>query len=619
MAQFNKNTQDFLNQERSLFEVPMIANKNGEVVTFDNPFPVSLGSSTITINGDITIPATISVASSEANPVHTHITEVGITSILTTPYLPVGVGTVNLNLSYLPVGISTLLNTVSIGNTVSISNTSFYITNPVTTVTVGGTVSIANTVSISNTSFYITNPVTSVAVSGIGSTVTVQGTVGIGTTGQVSLNLNSAPVSSSNPLPVTGTVSISTSSAAASVTFPPIATDAFGRLRTSTPLTLFDSSHRYRDNNLWSGLVVGTGSTVGFVTAQGLVNIGIGTTAGCSVIRETTKVFSYQPGKSLEILTTFVMNPAKANLRQRVGYFGADNGMYLELDGDTLYFAERSLSTGTTTKISQHNWNIDTMLGAGHLNPSGVTLDISKAQILWMDIEWLGVGTVRLGFVVDGKFIHCHSFHHANLITSTYITTASLPLRYEIANTGITTSSSTLKQVCSSVISEGGYELRGLQQAVGTPVQTPVDLTTAGTYYTVVSIRLKATPNRLDAIIIMTALSILGITNNATYNWQVRASGTSSGATWTDAGVDSAVEYKIGGGTYTGGRILASGYTYGSNQGSSSVDILKEALFKFQLERDALTGTPYELSIVCASDANGADIHASMDWEEISR
>ena len=234
MAQFNKNTQDFLNQERSLFEVPMIANKNGEVVTFDNPFPVSLGSSTITINGDITIPATISVASSEANPVHTHITEVGITSILTTPYLPVGVGTVNLNLSYLPVGISTLLNTVSIGNTVSISNTSFY----------------------------ITNPVTSVAVSGIGSTVTVQGTVGIGTTGQVSLNLNSAPVSSSNPLPVTGTVSISTSSAAASVAFPPIATDAFGRLRTSTPLTLFDSSHRYRDNNLWNGLVVGTGSTV---------------------------------------------------------------------------------------------------------------------------------------------------------------------------------------------------------------------------------------------------------------------------------------------------------------------------------------------------------------------
>ncbi len=643
MAQWNKNTQDFLNQERTLFEVPMIATKDGSPVSFENPFPVSLGSSNITINGDVSIGATVNVASSPENPVHNHITEVGISSILTVPYLPVGVGTVNLNLTYLPVGISSLLNTVAISNTsfyisgfgssvsisntsfyvtgiggsVSIANTSFYILNPVTSVTVGGTVSIANTVSISNTAFYVTNPVTTVAVSGIGSTVTVQGTVGIGTTGQVSLNLNSAPVSSSNPLPVTGTVSISTSSAAASVTFPPIATDAFGRLRTSTPLTLFDSYHRYKDNNLWNGLVVGTGSTVGFVTTQGLVNISIGTTAGCSVIRETTKVFSYQPGKSLQVLNTFIMNPAKANLRQRVGYFGADNGMYLELDGSTLYFVERSLSTGITTQISQHNWNIDTMLGAGHLNPSGVTLDISKAQILWMDIEWLGLGTVRLGFVVDGKFIHCHSFHHANLITSTYITTASLPLRYEIANTGITTSASTLKQVCSTVISEGGYELRGLQQAIGTPITAPRTLTTAGTFYPIVSLRLKTTA--FDAIIIMTALSLMGIGNGVNYNWQVRASGTTTGGSWVSAGADSGVEYNLTGTSYAGGRILASGFLNSSNQGSPSIDILKEALFKFQLERNSLTSTPFELTLLATAATNGEQIFASMDWEEISR
>jgi hypothetical protein len=405
------------------------------------------------------------------------------------------------------------------------------------------------------------------------------------------------------------------------VTFPPIATDAFGRLRTSSPLTLFDSSHRYRDNNLWSSLVIGAGSTVGFSTAQGLVNLTVGVGSTASVIRETTKVFSYQPGKSLQTLNTFVLNPAKTNLRQRVGYYGADNGMYLELDGSNLYFVERTYVPGvvTETRVAQADWNIDTMLGTGYLNPSGVTLDITKAQIMWMDIEWLGLGTVRLGFVVDGKFIHCHSFHHANRINTTYITTASLPLRYEIANTGITTSTSTMKQVCSSVISEGGYELRGLQQAVGTAIQTPVDLTTAGTYYTVLSIRLKATPNRLDAIIILTALSILGVTNNANYNWQVRASGTSNGGTWNDAGLDSAVEYKIDGGTYTGGRVLASGFLNGSNQGSTPVDILKEALFKFQLERDALNGTPYELSLVASSNVAGADIHGSMDWEEISR
>jgi hypothetical protein len=430
-------------------------------------------------------------------------------------------------------------------------------------------------------------------------------------------NKNGEVVTLDNPFPVTGTVGISTLSTV-SVTLPTTSTDAFGRQRTSSPITLFDSSHRYRDNNLWSGLIVGSGSTVGFSTAEGLINMTVGVGSTASIIRETTKVFSYQPGKSLLVMNTVVMNPKKTNLRQRAGYYGADNGIYFEVDGSTVNFVERSIVSGITseTRIPQSSWLYDKLDGTG---TSGITLDISKAQIFWMDIEWLGVGDVRVGFIIDGKFILCHTFHHANLISSTYITTASLPLRYEIANTGITTSASTLKQVCSTVISEGGYELRGLQQAIGTPVQTPVDLTTAGTYYTVASIRLKTTPNRLDAIVILTALSILGITNNATYNWQVRASGTSNDGTWNDAGGDSAVEYKIGGGTYTGGRILASGYTYGSNQGSTSVDILKEALFKFQLERDALTGTPYELSIVCASGANGADIHASMDWEEISR
>jgi hypothetical protein len=561
MAQFNKNEQDFLNQERTLFEVNMIANKNGNVVTVDNPFPVSLGSSNITINGDITIPGIVTVTSTPDNPIHSHIIEVGTSSTLTTPYMPIGVGLTNLNLSYLPVGISSLLNIVS----------------------------------VSNTSFYVT---------GIGNTVNVSGTVNIGTMPEVEIKNDAG-----NPIPVSGNFSVSPANA-----------DAFGRTRVSNPLTLFDSSHRYRDNNLWDSLIVGTGSTVGFVTAQGLINIGIGTTAGCSVIRETTKVFSYQPGKSLLVLNTFVMNAPKTNLRQRVGYFGADNGMYLQVSGigsTSVSFVERSLSIGTETIVPQTEWNIDKLDGTGI---SGLTLDITKAQILWMDIEWLGLGTVRVGFVINGQFIHCHSFHHANIIQSTYITTASLPLRYEIANTGITTSSSTLKQVCSTVISEGGYELRGLQQAVNTPITAPVDLPSpAGTYYPVISIRLKSSPDRLDAIVIMTALSLMGAGNGPDYNWQVRASATTSGGTWVSAGADSAVEYKIDGGTVSGGRILASGFFNASNQSTASVDILKEALFKFQLERNGLTGTPYELTLVCATNSTGADVFASLDWEEISR
>lgn len=398
---------------------------------------------------------------------------------------------------------------------------------------------------------------------------------------------------------------------------PTAATDAFGRQRVSNPFTLFDSSHRYRDNGLWNSSTA-NGGTVTFQANEGLVDLDVTTTSGSKVYRETTKVFSYQPGKSLLILSTFVMSSAKTGLRQRVGYFGADNGMYLELNDSTLSFVERSISSGSLleTRVSQANWNVDKMDGTG---PSATILDISKAQILWMDVEWLGLGSVRMGFVIDGRFIPCHVFDHANRIASTYITTASLPLRYEIENTGTTASNSKLKQVCSTVISEGGYELRGSQQAIQVPIGSPRDLTNTITYYPVISLRLKTSPNRLDAIVIITALSLLAITNNANYSWQLLASGTTTGGTWTSAGVDSAVEYNLTGTSFSGGRVLASGFLNGSNQGSTPVDILKEALFSFQLERNSFTSTPYELTLAVASDTTGADIYASMDWEEISR
>ena len=393
------------------------------------------------------------------------------------------------------------------------------------------------------------------------------------------------------------------------------ATDAFGRIRTSSPLTLFDSSHRYKDNGLWA-TATATGGTSTFDANAGLVNLSVTTSSGSEVIRETTKCFSYQPGKSLLVMSTFVLSPAKTNLRQRIGYYGAANGMYLELDNTTLSFVERSSSTGTLaeTRVAQSDWNIDPLNGTG---PSNLTLDPTKAQILWMDIEWLGLGTVRMGFIINGKFIHCHSFHHANIITSTYITTASLPLRYEITNTAATASTSTLKQVCSTILSEGGYELRGLQQAIGTTITSPHVLTTAGTYYPVISLRLKSAA--LDAIVILTALSILAATANANYNWRVVASATTTGGTWTSAGTDSSVEYNLTGTATTGGRILAQGYFSSTNQSRPPVDILKEALFKFQLERNGLTTTPYELSLVVAASSSTSNVHASMDWEEISR
>ena len=390
--------------------------------------------------------------------------------------------------------------------------------------------------------------------------------------------------------------------------------DSFSRLRVSSPLTLFDSSHRYKDNGLWNTSTASGGTSV-FSANEGLVNLNVNTTNGSQVLRETTKVFPYQPGKSLLVLTTFVMAPSQDNFRQRVGYFSTDNGYYLEQNNSTVSFVERSFVSGVlvNTPIDQSDWNVDPMDGSG---PSGITLDLTKAQILFMDFEWLGVGTVRIGFVIDGNFYICHKFHHANLITSTYITTASLPLRYEITNTGVTTNSSTLKQICSSVISEGGYELRGAQQAIGIPITAPRSLAVAGTFYPIVSIKLRA--GYLDGVVILTALSIMGVATGV-YNWKIVASGTTTGGAWNPAGVDSAVEYNITGTSFAGGRTLASGFITSTTQSSVNLDILKEALFSFQLERNSFTNTSSEITLIVSASTNTELIYASMDWEEVSR
>ena len=166
------------------------------------------------------------------------------------------------------------------------------------------------------------------------------------------------------------------------------------------------------------------------------------------------------------------------------------------------------------------------------------------------------------------------------------------------------------------MISEGGYELRGSQQAIGIPINAARVLAVAGTFYPIVSLRLKTTA--LDAIVILAALSCIADTAS-NFNWQVRATPTTTGGTWVSAGADSPVEYNITGTGTSGGRTLASGYFTATASTSTSVDILKEALFRFQLERNSLTGTPFEISLVIASKTANESVLGSMDWEEITR
>ena len=390
--------------------------------------------------------------------------------------------------------------------------------------------------------------------------------------------------------------------------------DAFGRQKVSTVFTLFDSKHRYYDNGLFA-TTTGGSATTAFSSGEGLINLNVTTASGDKIIRETEKVFSYQPGKSLLSMSSFVMNSGVANRRQRVGYFSVDNGIYFEQSGlNGISIVKRDSITGDVrnTIIDQADWNIDPLDGTG---PSAITLDPTKAQIFWSDMEWLGIGTIRAGFIINGKQIHCHSFQHANQIESTYMTTASLPIRYEIENLDTATVTGQMKQICSTVISEGGYQLKGISKAIGLHPSEPKDLTATGNLYPVVALRLKS--SRPDAVVVLNHLSLAGITNNAIYRYHIERGGISSGGTWVSAGADSSVEYNITATGYAEGENLLEGYAAGSNQGNVVIDIPQSEVFKYQLTRDSEAGTMYELTLAAETNTAGADILATVTWEEV--
>jgi hypothetical protein len=393
--------------------------------------------------------------------------------------------------------------------------------------------------------------------------------------------------------------------------------DSFGRLRVSNPVTLFDSQNRYKLNEKFFSNTIGTGTAVNYIQAQSSANLFVTSNVNDFVARESRFVFNYQPGKSLLTMCTFVMNPAKSGLVQRVGYFGRENGYYIQLGSNTspttlfsnVYIVERSnvLGTVSETLIAQQNWNGDKLDGTG---ASGLSLDITKSQIFFTDLEWLGVGSVRIGVVINGTFINCHTFNHANLIPYTYITTACLPVRYEITNRAATSGTSNLNQICSTVLSEGGYEPKEqLFCQLGPAVGKSVTTTTA---VPLISIRLA--PGRLDAIAVLKQLNVAVQTNNDLAQWTLILNGTLSGATSWGAHADSTnVQVDTGSDAISGGRIIEVGFAQTGSLNTS----LQASFFEAQLGRNSFTGTSDIITLAAAECTDNPKLFYSLAWAEL--
>jgi hypothetical protein len=358
--------------------------------------------------------------------------------------------------------------------------------------------------------------------------------------------------------------------------------DAFGRLRVSQPFTLFDSQNRYAADPSFDTSLTGSGTST-FLTNESAVSLAVTTASGDKVIRQTKRYFPYQPGKSLALLTTFVMAAGKANLRQRVGYFDSNNGLFLQRNGTELSFIIRTYTGGSaddTRKVVQSAWNGDPLDGSG---ASGITLDTTKAQILFADFEWLGVGSVRVGFVIDGQYITAHTFDNANEVTSVYMQTATLPLRIEIENTAATASSSSMKQICSTVISEGGYEQTSIERVA----RRSTTLTGIGTSFVpLVSIRLAS--DSLGAVILPKQVRVLPIANGD-YEIALVRNATLTGASY-DTTTFASVDFDVTATAMSGGDVVLNEYATASNQAAAQAQ--NDLLYNFDMQLGAtIAGT----------------------------
>lgn len=394
-------------------------------------------------------------------------------------------------------------------------------------------------------------------------------------------------------------------------------TDAFGRWRVSNPASLYACTHTYDLNPLmWQTIVTGGGTAAHSGSRSG-VTMEVAS-AGDRVIRQTYNYWQYQPGKSHSVKMTFVMGSPVPGVVRRVGYYDDNDGVVFQQGADgVLSFVLRSSVSGAPvdTLVAQSQWSEDTLDGFG---PSGVVFDPAKAHILTIDLQYLGVGAVRVGFSIDGESIPVHEFDHANALGSVYMSTGSLPLRYEIEAVAAPPAPTSMEQICSEVASEGGWDTD-----VGIPFSANSGATAAslvgGSPRSILTLRPRATfgakPNR--GLLIPAAVEILNTGANPVL-WETYYFSTSTGAVFADVDSTNSIaqvsttQVAVSGGVKAGSGYLVptSGVFKGPPYG---VDIRN----RLYLSLDYAGTSQREFCLAGTGVGGASAVYASIVWDEL--
>jgi hypothetical protein len=397
--------------------------------------------------------------------------------------------------------------------------------------------------------------------------------------------------------------------------------DAFGRFRVSEPYTLGDYKHLYGlDPNFLD--VLANGGTVSFQPNQACARLATTTATNSSAIHQTKFYHQYMPGKSQLIYSTFNLYAANSGVTKRTGYFDASNGIIFQQDGDgTLKFIIRTSTSGSPVDaevVTQANWNVDKCNGTG---PSGFNLDITKTQILFIEMQWLGVGRVRMGFVHSGNYVIAHEFLHDNVLDVVYMSNPNLPVRCEIVSSG-SNPAAYFDQICSTVLSEGGYVESGQNWSA---LNTTLRSLAAGASIPIFAIRLKNTFNTYANRMIVRLDNYNIFSTKEPLVYQViklpNAVAFSTSTSWVDVDTDSGVEYNIGGTAISTARdVLASGYVPASASGKEGIaNNANPSVAKKNYIVQNYTSTDSEIYAVFATNVGTTvtNVGASMQWREI--
>jgi len=398
--------------------------------------------------------------------------------------------------------------------------------------------------------------------------------------------------------------------------------DAFERLRISTPTDIFDHKNVYNiDSYQFNEITTGTSSITHNIN-EACADLTIGTDDGDRAVRQT-RYLPYTPGKSQFIAMTGIFGQGlQEGTVRRFGLFDDRNGLFFEIDGDSISVNVRSDTSGSVvdTKYTRDTFH-DPIDGTGE---SGIDIDFTKAQIFAFDFQWLGVGTVRFGFNIGGRSILVKQINHANDVEQVYMRTATLPLRYEIFNKQAVSSSSTLKEICITLSSEA------LTDPVGILFHTSNQgaIRSVGTTLTpVIAIRLKNTFNTLDNryTAFLRSASFFTATENSFFVLSKVYKPSSITGTFTSVNTDSAVEVSTDITAYSGvsEHVIDCQTITAFNRGQLQSSGASSSDFSFLAENSLITqnydSTNSNLFVIRAGTLDGtSDIFSSFTWYEVA-